>query len=292
MAETATSNVPKIIHQTWKTTIVPEQWQSSVEKYRALTAHGFKYILWSDQDNRNLIRDHYPWFLEQYDKYEYGIQRADAIRYFILHRYGGVYSDLDIRPKASFVELYELYKKHPVSLPSTKQGNGFAGHIYSNCFMMSKPGCDFWPCVWQRLQHPFRGKAWKQMLAQFHYWKILFTTGPGVVCDAAAEYKGTIAAIPAALIQPGVEREAPLSQHPEAAVELLRGESWQQKDATFWRGLSDVAPHQTTIAWSLVGALVLALCVCLWFWRRCRRDGTSHVRTERISHAPGKASST
>jgi mannosyltransferase OCH1-like enzyme len=37
----------------------------------------------------------YPWFLETFDGYVYPIQRADAIRYFVLHHFGGIYIDLD-----------------------------------------------------------------------------------------------------------------------------------------------------------------------------------------------------
>ena len=37
----------------------------------------------------------YPWFLEDWDGYEFPIQRADAIRYFVLAHYGGIYIDLD-----------------------------------------------------------------------------------------------------------------------------------------------------------------------------------------------------
>jgi mannosyltransferase OCH1-like enzyme len=37
----------------------------------------------------------YPWFLETFDGYPYPIQRADAIRYFVLHHFGGIYIDLD-----------------------------------------------------------------------------------------------------------------------------------------------------------------------------------------------------
>ena len=37
----------------------------------------------------------YEWFLETWDAYPYNIERADAIRYFVLHHYGGIYLDLD-----------------------------------------------------------------------------------------------------------------------------------------------------------------------------------------------------
>ena len=52
-------------------------------------------MLWTDEDNLQLIKDHYPWFLDTFVGYKENIKRADAVRYFILHRYGGIYMDLD-----------------------------------------------------------------------------------------------------------------------------------------------------------------------------------------------------
>ena len=36
-----------------------------------------------------------------YDGYGFGIQRADAMRLFFLHKFGGIYIDLDIECKRS-----------------------------------------------------------------------------------------------------------------------------------------------------------------------------------------------
>ncbi|RQM06498.1 hypothetical protein DH86_00002311, partial [Scytalidium sp. 3C] len=47
------------------------------------------------QASRQFIASEYPWFLETFDNYAFPIQRADAIRYFVLAHYGGVYIDLD-----------------------------------------------------------------------------------------------------------------------------------------------------------------------------------------------------
>jgi mannosyltransferase OCH1-like enzyme len=55
--------------------------------------------LWTDKKSREFIAAEYPWFLETFDGYPYPIQRADAIRYFVLHHFGGIYIDLDdVRP--------------------------------------------------------------------------------------------------------------------------------------------------------------------------------------------------
>ena len=50
--------------------------------------------------SRELIATEYPWFLTTFDNYTQPIQRADAIRYFVLSHYGGIYIDLDdVRPR-------------------------------------------------------------------------------------------------------------------------------------------------------------------------------------------------
>jgi mannosyltransferase OCH1-like enzyme len=51
--------------------------------------------LWTDESARDFLSDKYPWFVDIWDNYAFPIQRADSIRYFILHHYGGVYLDMD-----------------------------------------------------------------------------------------------------------------------------------------------------------------------------------------------------
>lgn len=51
--------------------------------------------MWTDAKSRELIATEYPWFLNTFDNYSQPIQRADAIRYFVLAHFGGVYIDLD-----------------------------------------------------------------------------------------------------------------------------------------------------------------------------------------------------
>lgn len=86
--------IPKIIHQTWKNETVPEKWLEPQKTCQDLHPD-YEYMLWTDADSREFIQLEYPWFLEQFDTYEFSIERADAIRYFILSHYGGIYIDLD-----------------------------------------------------------------------------------------------------------------------------------------------------------------------------------------------------
>ena len=58
--------------------------------------HCSEYMLGTDASSREFIAQNCRWFLDTFDSYPYAIQRAGAIRYFVLHHYGGIYTDLDI----------------------------------------------------------------------------------------------------------------------------------------------------------------------------------------------------
>ncbi|KAL9055945.1 MAG: hypothetical protein Q9162_003241 [Coniocarpon cinnabarinum] len=86
--------IPKIIHQTYKNATIPEVWREAQQS--CLDLHeDYEYMFWTDEKSREFIEKEYEWFLETFDAYPFNIERADAIRYFVLHHYGGVYIDLD-----------------------------------------------------------------------------------------------------------------------------------------------------------------------------------------------------
>lgn len=89
--------IPKIIHQTYKNASIPTIWQGAQASCLALHQEedGWEYKLWTDETSLEFIETEYPWFYDTFANYPYPIQRADAIRYFVLARYGGVYIDLD-----------------------------------------------------------------------------------------------------------------------------------------------------------------------------------------------------
>lgn len=77
-------------------------------------------------------------FLPTFDGYPYNIQRADVIRYFVLHHYGGVYLDLDIGCRAP---IDPLLLHTPAMLPVTKPVG------ISNDLMASEPRGPFMDSV-------------------------------------------------------------------------------------------------------------------------------------------------
>lgn len=86
--------IPKIIHQTYINSSIPEVWQEAQQS--CIDLHpDWEYKLWTDEASLQFIHEKYEWFEETFRNYPYPIQRADAIRYFILNHYGGIYLDLD-----------------------------------------------------------------------------------------------------------------------------------------------------------------------------------------------------
>jgi mannosyltransferase OCH1-like enzyme/glycosyltransferase involved in cell wall biosynthesis len=148
--------IPKIIHQTWKSRQLPYHLaalQATWQEHHP----DWEYRLWTDADNRDFLATHYAWFLPTYDGYAHFISRVDAIRYFWLDFYGGLYVDLDfeclspidwllaaksivlsLEPQA---HIQENYRAQALNL--TK--------IISPALIASAAKHPFWEHVWQQL---------------------------------------------------------------------------------------------------------------------------------------------
>lgn len=101
----------RIFHQTWKNNVVPARSRvnfDSWDKYHANALH----VLWSDDENLVFLNRYYPEFVNLYKELVLNIQRTDLVRVLYLHRYGGVYIDLD----------YEAHADIFNHLPTTDDG--------------------------------------------------------------------------------------------------------------------------------------------------------------------------
>ena len=98
----------------------------------------YTHMIWTDESARELIAKDYPFFLEAYDSYEFNIQRADAARYFFLHKHGGLYADLDYEPLVNFWQ--HLPKDRVGLIESPYQYN----EKLQNSLMSSPKGDPFW----------------------------------------------------------------------------------------------------------------------------------------------------
>lgn len=107
----------RVVHQSWKTERLPAGIISSC--FRSWSTHSPQalHVLWTDSDNLQLVHDHYPEFLEMYNNFPMGIMRADMVRVLYLHRFGGLYVDMDYEAKSDF------FSQLP---PAEKKGKKYA----------------------------------------------------------------------------------------------------------------------------------------------------------------------
>ena len=82
--------------KTWRD--IPKYKDNMLETQTFCKLHNYEYKLWDLKDCEKLIEEDYSAYLDLWEKFRYLIQKADFVRYCILHKYGGLYIDCDIRP--------------------------------------------------------------------------------------------------------------------------------------------------------------------------------------------------
>ena len=82
------SSVPKLLHQSWKTHELPakfEKWSIECRKKH----HDWEWVLWTNEDNLNLVRKYFPWLEKVYLELPGDIYRADFSRNLYMYIFGG-----------------------------------------------------------------------------------------------------------------------------------------------------------------------------------------------------------
>lgn len=131
--------VPKIIHQSWKNVNIPEDFKKWSMSWKSKNP-AWEYWFWTDEDNRELVASYYPEYLDVYNTMWVEINRADFVRSLYMHRYGGIYADLDtwcLQPIDNLVSDAKAY------VAEMSEETGFNQNI-PNAWLASGPGHPFW----------------------------------------------------------------------------------------------------------------------------------------------------
>lgn len=134
-----------------------------------------------------------------YAEYPRHIQRSDACRPMLLHKYGGVYSDFDVDAFKGLSKLMAPYSKaklllfeewvftqkyaqrianqHPI-----REGRPEHPHRIANYFMASVPGHPFWLDVLALMKE-------RSQLTIKEDYDVIYTTGPDVITEVAHQWK-------------------------------------------------------------------------------------------------------
>lgn len=99
-------SVPKIIHQTGPTD--KSKWHPLWEKCQQSWVKNFsdfEYRFWNDEDIDELVKNEYPDYYEMYINFPIHILKIDFFRLCVLHKFGGIYADLDYYCYDNFYEF-------------------------------------------------------------------------------------------------------------------------------------------------------------------------------------------
>jgi glycosyltransferase involved in cell wall biosynthesis len=136
--------IPRVIHQTWKDSTIPEEWRSWQESWK--THHpAWDYHLWTHAEIDHFIHTHYPGFYERFRNLPLQIMRVDTFRAFLMLQTGGLYVDLDFE---CLQPLEPLLGEHACVLG--KEPYEHARQLYlldwvpGSAFLASVPGHPFW----------------------------------------------------------------------------------------------------------------------------------------------------
>ena len=87
---TTWSQIPKIIHQTWKNETLRQR-QALWSRTWCDQYTDWRYHLWTDEENDRFVNTKFPWFYPTYRQLSPSILRADSVRYMYMLHYGGLY---------------------------------------------------------------------------------------------------------------------------------------------------------------------------------------------------------
>tara|TARA_B110000902_G_C14110910_1_gene514298 strand:+ start:88 stop:729 length:642 start_codon:yes stop_codon:yes gene_type:complete len=106
----------------------------------------FEYILWKDETILNFMKDEFPEYNEKFNELPRIIMKIDMLRYFLMYKYGGLYTDMDYLMFKPFDMLNEK-----VVIPCNREDENQNPICLGNCIFASEPNHPFWKSLMDTL---------------------------------------------------------------------------------------------------------------------------------------------
>lgn len=238
--------IPKLVHLTYKTEDLPDHWKPSLQRWKDL---GWQVMFHTDETNQKLVETHYPQYLNKYLSFKYPIERVDMVRLCFLHKWGGVYCDLDLHPAYDF---YEEIKNNECTLLCSPMD----GRTFTNMFMAGKAGHPFWTEYLDalRVQSPF----W----AIGKHLHVMTTTGPLKMNSVVRSSFSSFTKLSNDWIKCTVcdldDDDGPANVCSEGKLLVVRGQSWNSWDSRLYNWFYC---NRTQIE---IATLCLLICIIIW----------------------------
>ncbi len=228
--------IPKIIHQ-----IMPRDrtrwhpmWRRCQPSWKVqFLEDEFEYKIWYDDELHKIVEESYPQYLEIFNKFPRHILKIDFARFCILHKYGGIYTDIDIYCYKNF---YKYLNNHDVYLIGSTVPEDRA---VENSLMIAKPNSVFFMDCIEESKRKFESFKTEIDFSVYHNFEqfdtkayedlVKTTTGIYMVSDMFKAYtvnrKCTIAVLNSMLFQP-----PPSYYSPDIITKHMCSNWWGQEE--------------------------------------------------------------
>ena len=139
--------IPRIVHQLWKTDDIPARWREAVHSVKRYHK-GWEYRLWTDERVDEYVRTNHPRFYPVFAGFNRHIMRVDVFRYVLMHDIGGLYCDLDYE----FVRPFDYGDAQVVLSLEYDEAYGDDVNQVANYVFASAPKHALWRDVLDNLQ--------------------------------------------------------------------------------------------------------------------------------------------
>lgn len=201
--------IPKIIHQTARTSHISWEEGQLVKKMKSLLGDWI-YMFHDDIDNERLVQQHFPKYWEMFNAIPKGVAKADIARLVYMYVYGGFYFDTDYRLYKPIPEW--ILEKEQVLMESRNSANEYK---LSNAILASSPHGAFFKGF---IEHIFYEKE----LLSLKENRVELVTGPEALTEyyfANKEmYKDSVTIIPRTYFNPLIKKHGLVIEKTENTV--------------------------------------------------------------------------
>jgi len=137
--------IPQIIHQTYKNHNLPETYKMCQTEIKRLHPD-FEYRFYTDEDMDRLMKTEFSEYYDKFNELPRIIMKIDMFRYFLMYKYGGLYTDMDYL----MFKPFDLLNKKVV-IPCNRENENEEPICLGNCIFASQPNHPYWKSLMDTL---------------------------------------------------------------------------------------------------------------------------------------------
>ena len=138
-------SIPKIIHNTYKNHDLPEIYKLCQSEIKRLHPD-FEYRFYTDDDMDMVMKNDFPEYYDKFNLLPRMIMKIDMFRYFLMYKYGGLYTDMDYLMFKQFDLLNEK-----LVIPCNREDDNGTPICLGNCIFASQPNHPYWKSLMDTL---------------------------------------------------------------------------------------------------------------------------------------------